>query len=237
MDIEKNAGNRGTGRRAFLKSAALAGAVSLPSAALSSEGKELSAKRSSPFSKGREYLDMFDGMVHDLLKESSGKIDEAAGICAGAILSGKKVYYTVCGHNEPQYILEKRPGKPSFLFPLGKDTILEKDDVLITERSNFCSGAKEKGARLIGILMPFQPQKIQGQGIVHEGYTGPWMEEICDVCIWDRVPYTVGTMSFDQLPFKAVPAHGAMDGIILNLILAGTIDKLLEKGYAVSAEK
>jgi uncharacterized phosphosugar-binding protein len=239
MDTEENIMNHGAGRRSFLKSAAIAGAAVLPSAAVSSEGKGMPSKQSSNPSKGREYLDMFAGMVRDLLKESSENIEIASAICAETILSGKKVYYTVRGHNEPLCILEKRAGKPSFLIPTEQNidySIFQKDDALITERSNFCAGAKEKGVRLIGILMPFQPQKTQGQGIVHEGYPGPWMEEICEVCIWDRVPYTVGTMPFEQLPFKAVPAHGAMDGIILNLILAGTIDKLLEKGYTVSAE-
>jgi hypothetical protein len=115
--------------------------------------------------------------------------------------------------------------------------MFEPDDVLITERTNYCAPAKERGVRLIGILMPFQPQKTQGQGIVHIDYPGSWMEEICDVCIWDRTPYTVGTMNFDQLPFKAVPAHGATDGIILNLILAGTIDRLTARGITVKAER
>ena len=45
--------------------------------------------------------------------------------------------------------------------------------------------------------------------------------------------FTVGIMDFDLMPWKSVSAHGAMDGIILGLILAKTIDKLLEKGVKV----
>ncbi len=239
MDIEKIQRDRNTGRRTFLKAAAAAGAIALPGAAGTSKAKEKKEKRSAGESKGREYLDLVTGMVRDLLRESSGQIEDASNICAEAVLSGNTVYYTIRGHNEPLCILEKRPGKPSFLKPTEKNldyTIFRKGDALITERSNFCAGAKERGVRLIGILMPFQPQKTQGQGIVNVGYEGPWMEDICDVCIWDRVPYTVGTMSFDQLPFKAVPAHGAMDGIILNLILAGAVDKLRAKGYPLTVE-
>ncbi|MHB9027985.1 MAG: twin-arginine translocation signal domain-containing protein [Candidatus Latescibacterota bacterium] len=238
MDIEKHAGKRQPARREFLKTAALAGAVSAVGDEASAAGKTSGGKRSEA-SKGLEYTGMVIGMVRDLLAESSERIAAAADICAGAVSSGKKVYYTVRGHNEPLCILENRPGKPAFLLPdwpeIDPETF-EPGDALITERINFCAPAKERGVRLIGILMPFQPQKKQGQGIVHVDYPGPWMEEICDVCIWDRTPYTVGTMTFDQLPVKAVPAHGALDGIILNLILAGTIDRLTAKGIPVKTE-
>ena len=83
--------------------------------------------------------------------------------------------------------------------------------------------------------MPFQPQKHQGYGIVHTDFKGPYMDDICDVTIWDRTPYTVGILAFDQLPWKSCSAHGAMDGIILGLILAGTIDRLVERRVSVEA--
>ncbi len=226
------------GRRAFLKTAALAGTLSGVGAD-AAEARAAGGKKAG-MGRGEEYVEMVIGMVRMLLEESSGQIDRAAHICAEAIASGKRVYYTVRGHNEPVCILENRPGKPSFLVSAGKApdfSMLEPGDVLITERTEFCAPASERNVHLIGILMPFQPQKTQGQGIVHRDYQGPWMEDICEVCIWDRTPYTVGTMSFDQLPVKAVPAHGAMDGIILNLILAGTVDILVGKGIAVTVEQ
>lgn len=224
-------------RRKFLKVAALTGAATaIPLETVITGNVE--AAQVSKSQKGLEYALMIKGMVQNLLAQDSAKIAQAGDICAEALASGKKVYYNTTGHNEPQCIMEKRAGKPAFLFPIYGNvdyTIFQPGDVFITERTNFCAPAKEKGVKLIGILMPFQPQKKQGQGIVYIDNQGPWMEEICDVCIWDRVPYTIGTMSFDQLPFKAVPAHGAMDGIILNLILAATIDRLVKKGIPVEA--
>jgi uncharacterized phosphosugar-binding protein len=226
-----------SGRRKFLKSAALAGvAAAVPGQAVMGGNAEAALMQKTP--KGLEYALMVKGMVQDLLAQDTPKILQAADLCAEALASGKKVYYNTTGHNEPQCIWEKRAGKPTFLIPIYGNvdyTIFQPGDIFITERTNFCAPAKEKGVKLIGILMPFQPQKKQGQGIVSIDYQGPWMEEICDVCIWDRTPYTVGTMSFDQLPFHAVPAHGAMDGIILNLILAATIDRLVKKGIPVEA--
>jgi uncharacterized phosphosugar-binding protein len=236
MDTEKRKENCQPARRKFLKTAALTGAASAVGAGAPAGGKAMRGRQSET-SKGLAYTGMIIGMVRDLLAESSEQIAAAAEICAGAIASGKKAYYRVFGHNEPVCILENRPGKPSFLIPVKAEidpAMFEPGDVFITERVNYCAEAKARGVRLIGILMPFVPQKTQGQGIVHVDYPGPWLEEICDVCIWDRTPYTVGTMAFDQLPFKAVPAHGAMDGIILNLILAGTIDRLAAKGIPVS---
>lgn len=227
----------------FLQSLAAAGAVSAVSGAPSeavpraSGARKRKSRAGTP--KGLVYLDMITGMVDDLLAESGGDIDRAADVCAQAISSGKRLYYTVRGHNEPLCILENRTGKPAFLLPTENTidpAIFSPGDVLITERTQHCAPAKERGVLLIGILMPFLAQKTQGQGIVYIDYQGPWMEDICDVCIWDRVPYTVGTMSFDQLPFKAVPAHGAMDGIILNLILAATVDRLLARGIAVTVK-
>jgi len=228
-------------RRLFLKSFAAAGVASAAGAVspASETGARRRSGRNTPrgTTKGLSYLELLEGMVEDLLAESSRDIDTAADICAAAITSGESVFYTVRGHNEPRCILEDRPGKPAFLLPTETTidpTVFSRGDVLITERTQYCAPARERGVRLIGILMPFQPQKTRGQGIVHIDYQGPWMEEICDVCIWDRTPYTVGAMSFDELPFKAVPAHGAMDGIILNLILAATVDRLLAKGIAVT---
>lgn len=224
-------------RRKFLKSAAIASAaVAVPGQAFISGSAEAASMQKTP--KGLDYVLMVKGMVQDLLAQDDPKIAQAADLCAEALASGKKVYYNTTGHNEPQCIWEKRAGKPTFLLPIYGNVdynIFQAGDAFITERTNFCAPAKEKGVKIIGILMPFQPQKKQGQGIVSIDYQGPWMEEICDVCIWDRVPYTIGTMSFEQLPFKAVPAHGAMDGIILNLILAATIDRLVKKGVPVEA--
>jgi hypothetical protein len=228
-------------RRTFLASIAAAGAVSAQSAAEAAGSPSPSRRRKSggKESKGLAYLEMIIGMTEDLLAESAPDIDRAGAICAEAVKAGKKLFYTVRGHNEPLCILENRPGKPAFLLPTEQTidpAIFSPGDVLITERTQYCAPAKERGVKLVGILMPFLPQKKQGQGIVHIDYAGPWMEEICDVCIWDRVPYTVGTMCFDQLPFKAVPAHGAMDGIILSLILASAVDRLLEGGVTVTVK-
>jgi hypothetical protein len=191
--------------------------------------------------RGLEYILRVRGMVDDILTNEADAIGRAADICADAVAAGKKVYYTIMGHNAPQCILETKPGRPSFLRPLNvrqasiADTIIE-GDVLISVRTDQCTAAIEKGARTIGILMPFQPQKRQGQGIVYIDYTGPYMEDICDVCIWDRTPYTVGIMAFDQLPWHALSAHGATDGIILGLITAAATDRLLMKGITVKAD-
>ena len=61
------------------------------------------------------------------------------------------------------------------------------------------------------------------------------MENICDVCIWDLTPYTVGVLDFDPLPWESVAAHCAMDGIIIGLILAATVDRLLAQGIPVES--
>ena len=222
----------GTGRRGFLRTAALAGAAGGAGLA----GTPAEAEAAARPSKGLDYIDMIDGMIRNLMKESAAEIDRAADICAEAVANGKKVYYSIRGHNEPICIFENRPGKPAFLTATGKTVdaaLFSPGDVLIAERADFCAAAKERGARVIGILMPFQAQKTRGQGVVYPDYAGPWMEDICDVSIWDRVPYTVGTMSFDYLPHHAVPAHGAMDGIALGLILAATADRLLARGIEV----
>ncbi len=235
MDIEEQK----HGRRVFLKTAGVIGTVAAANAEAISAAAD-GEKSVGDASKGLEYVDGILSMTRTLLSENSGRIAAAADICVVAAASGKRIYYTVRGHNEPYCILENRPGKPAFLLPTEREidySAFGRGDVLITERTNYCAPAKERGVRLIGILMPFQPQKTQGQGIVHIEYPGPWMEDICDVCIWDGTPYTVGTMSFDQLPIKAVPAHGAMDGIILNLILAGTIDRLTARGVEVHVAK
>ena len=233
--------NTRTTRRDFLKTSALTGAsVGIPGTAAAASAKSGSERYPDelpePLPKGLEYLFTFEKFVKDLRSESSEQIDRASKICAQAIESGKKIYYTIHGHSERQPIMERRPGKPTFLLPLKSDfnpEIYQEGDVLITVRTSNCRPALDRGAKVVGILMPFQPQKTQGQGIVHAEYDGEYMEDICDVCILDRVPYTVGFMKFDQLPIKAVPAHGAMDGLILGLILAGTTDILLSKGIKV----
>jgi len=231
MATEEDAMNGTTGRRGFLRTVALAGAAGGTGfASVPGSGAAVGP------SKGLDYIDMIERMTRDLMRESGSDIERAADICAEAVASGKKVWYSVRGHNEPICIFENRPGKPSFLSATEKTVNVAafgSGDALITERTEWCMPAKERGVRLIGILMPFQPQKTRGQGIVHIDYAGPWMEEVCDVCIWDRVPYTVGTMSFDYLPFHAVPAHGAMDGIAMGLVLAATADRLVARGIAV----
>ena len=222
--------NGTTGRRGFLAAAVLTGVAGV------SASNATSAEAAGKPSKGLEYVDMIERMMRDLLRESGADIGRAADLCAGALLAGKKVYYTIRGHNEPVGIWERNPGKPAFLTASEKTVnvaALGPGDVLISERTEWCAPAKERGAALIGILMPFQPQKTRGRGIVHPDYLGPWMEDICDVSIWDRVPYTVGTMAFAELPFKAVPAHGAMDGFVLGLILAATADRLIARGNEV----
>ncbi len=221
-----------TGRRGFLRTAALAGAAGSTGFA----GAAVEADAAQKSSKGLEYIDMIERMTRDLMTGSAAEIDRAADICTEAVIGGKKVYYSIRGHNEPICIFENRLGKPAFLTATGKTVdaaLFSPGDVLIAERTDWCVAAKERGARIIGILMPFQQQKTRGQGVVYPDYTGPWMEDICDVSIWDRVPYTVGTMSFDYLPHHAVPAHGAMDGIALGLILAATADRLLARGIEV----
>ena len=230
-----------TTRRDFLKTSAFTGAsVGIPGTTITACAKPGSRRYPDelpePLPKGLEYLLTFEKFVKNLKAESSEKIVRASEICARAVESGKKVYYTIHGHSERQPIMERRAGKPTFLLPLKRNfdpEIFQEGDVLITVRTSQCRPAINRGAKVIGILMPFQPQKTQGQGIVHTEYDGEYMEDICDVCIRDMVPYTVGIMKFDQLPIKAVPAHGAMDGLILGLILAGTIDILLSRGIKV----
>ncbi len=221
-----------TGRRGFLRTAALAGAAGGTGLA----AMPVEADAAQKPSKGLDYIDMIDGMIRSLMRESAAEIDRSADICAEAIAAGERVYYSIRGHNEPICIFENRPGKPTFLTATGKTVdaaLFSPGDVLIAERTDWCVAAKERGARVVGILMPFQQQKTRGQGIVYVDYAGPWMEDICDVCIWDRVPYTVGTMSFDYLPHHAAPAHGAMDGIALGLVLAATVDRLVARGIEV----
>ena len=231
-----------TNRRNFLKSAAVTGsAVSLhgcTSAVKLKRGGKYPARLPEPLPKGLEYTLKLRDMVKNVLEEDTEKINRAADICAEAVVSGKKVYYSILGHNAPQCILETKPGRPSFLIPLNPrkqsvDEVIKEGDVLITVRTDQCSKAIEKGAHAIGILMPFQPQKTQGQGVVYVDYKDSYMEDISEVCIWDRTPFTVGIMDFDLMPWKSVSAHGAMDGIILGFILAGTIDRLLEKEIKV----
>jgi len=231
-------------RRNFLKSAVIISGSAAVYPGCTPEGKpgkQLAGypdKLPEPLPKGLEYILKVRDMILRILEEDSEKIERAADICAEAVINGKKVYYSIRGHNEPQCILEVIPGKPSFLLPLVNPSdhdALSGGDVLITVRTNQCAPALEKGTRVIGILMPFQPQKTQGQGITNIGYDGPYMEDICDVCIWDRTPYTVGILDFDQLPWKSVAAHGALDGIILGLIGAGTVDRLLKKGITVKS--
>ena len=223
-------------RRDFMKSAACAGSLVALSGCTSEtkRGKSIgyADEFPKPLPKGLEYVLKVRDMVESL-KEDYEKFDRAADICVEAIVSGKKVYYSVYGHNESQCILETKPGRPSFLIPfIGKEQI-EEGDVLISQSTSQCVQAVEKGARVIGIIFAFTQTKFQGQGIVNPEYEGPYMEDICDVWFWHRTPFTVGIMDFDLMPWKSVPAHGAMDGIILGLILAKTIDKLLEKGVKV----
>lgn len=226
--------NGTTDRRTFLAAAALAGVA----AGTGPAGRAEAAPKKA--SRGLEYVDMIEGMVRGLLRESALDIGRAADICVEALTSGKKVYYTVRGHNEPVGIWERNRGKPSFLTASDKTLNVagfNPGDVLITERTEWCAPSKERGVRLIGILMPFQPQKTRGREFIRPGYEGPWMEDICEVCIWDRAPFTVGTMSFDGIPFRGVPAHGAMDGITLGLILAASADRLIARGIEVEEAK
>ena len=235
-------------RRQFLQSATiLSGAVSV----LANCSNELPSKKKlsdypstlpESLPKGLEYVLKVRDMVKLIIEEDFSKIQRAANICADTVASGNKVYYSILGHNAPQCILETKPGRPSFLLPLNpKKTSLEDTikpgDVLISVRTDQCSLAIEMGAHAIGILMPFQPQKTQGQGFVYIDYEGPYMEDICDVCIWDRTPYTVGIIDFEQFPWKSLSAHGALDGMILGLIIAATTDILIERGIPIEPAK
>ena len=229
-------------RRYFLKSAAFTGsaaAVQGCSTETDKAANEANYPESlpDPLPKGLEYILKVRDMAKRAMEEDAGKIYRAAELCADAVSSGNKVYYTIRGHSEPRCILETMPGRPSFLTPLNPwdKTALQEGDVVITVRTNHCIEAKERNAHAIGILMPFQPQKKQGQGIVHIDYDKPYMEDIADVCIWDRTPYTVGILDFEQLPWKSISAHGALDGMILGQIVAAAVDKLLEKGVLVES--
>jgi hypothetical protein len=227
-------------RRTFMKSAAASGS-SAAFQGCSTEIEQTDIQKrypdnlTEPLPKGLEYILKVRNMAQRAMEEDAEKLNRAAELCSGAVVSGNAVYYTIRGHNEPQCILETMPGRPSFLTPLHPwdKSVLNEGDVLITVRTNQCIEAKEKDLQVIGILMPFQPQKTQGLGIVHRDYDKPYMEDIADVCIWDRTPYTVGILDFDLLPWKSIAAHGALDGILLGQIAAGTIDKLLAKGIAV----
>ncbi|MFC1606517.1 hypothetical protein ACFL47_00985 [Candidatus Latescibacterota bacterium] len=227
-------------RRVFLTTAAATGSGAVMTGCTTDmKVREESAfpdKIPEPLPKGLEYALTVRNMAEHIIAEDTAKIDHAVDICTKAVTEGKTVYYTIRGHNEAQCILETMPGRPSFLTPLHPwdSSVLKRGDVVISVRTNHCAEAIEHGAQAIGILMPFQPQKTQGQGIVHTSYDGPYMEDIADVCIWDRTPYTVGILDFDQLPWKSLSAHGALDGIILGLITAGTIDNLISLGIAVT---
>ena len=227
-------------RRHFLKSAAVTGSAATVQGCTTEKDKAANEANypenmPDPLPKGLEYILKVRDMAKRAMDEDAGKIDSAAELCAEAVSSGKRVYYTIRGHSEPKCILETMPGRPSFLTPLHPwdKTALQEGDIVISVRTNHCIDAKEQGAHAIGILMPFQPQKKQGQGIVHIDYDKPYMEDIADVCIWDSTPYTVGILDFEQLPWKSISAHGALDGIILGQIIAAAVDKLLEKGIAV----
>lgn len=231
-------------RRTFLKAAATTTSTAVFAGCGSAEHNKSNAlsgypvELPEPLPKGLEYILTVRDFVRRILSEEQASLMHASDICAEAVANGNTLFYSIKGHNEPQCILETMPGKPGFLKALpqndGHDKIAA-GDVLITVRTNQCEPAKQKGARVIGIQMPFQPQKQQGQGIVYIDFDGPYMDDICDVTIWDRTPYTVGILAFDQLPWKSCSAHGAMDGIILGLILAGTIDRLVKRGIRVAS--
>jgi hypothetical protein len=73
MDIEKKTENCRQARRAFLKTAALAGAVSTVGTGAPAEGKILGGKPSAE-TKGLEYTETVIGMVRGLLAENPEKI-------------------------------------------------------------------------------------------------------------------------------------------------------------------
>ena len=228
-------------RREFIKKSVVAGSA-LSTAGCAGNmgiGKSLAEKSfetSKPIPKGLEYILKLRSMTDSVMSDDARKIERASLICAGALLNGGKVYYDDTGHGESQCILETIGGNPSFLKPLfGNEShkVITEKDVLISNRTAPCNDAHTKGAKTVGIIMAFEPKKFQGQGIVNRDFKGPYMEDICDVWIWDRTPFTIGILDFDLMPWKAIAAHGAMDGIILKLIAARTVDILLEKGYKV----
>ena len=201
-------------------------------------GDQIELPESLP--KGLEYVLKVRTMLQDIKDNDAEKFARAADICAEAVAAGNKVYYSVYGHNEAQQILETKPGRPSFLIPVEQRKsdaldMIGEGDVLISQNTGHCETVARKGAKTIGILYAFTPKKFQGQGIVHVGYQGPYMEDICDVWFWDRTPFTVGIMDFDLLPWKSVSAHGALDGFILGMLLSATVDRLLERGIPVNA--
>ncbi len=234
--------SRQTSRRTFLKTAAAGSAVVTGYG----EARPADAPRRVDYPdelpkrlpKGLEYILTVRNMMRSVLAEERNALSRAADICAESVAAGRTVYYSDRGHNESQCILETMPGKPSFVKAApdrAEQELVAQGDVIISVRTDQCIAAKERGVRVIGIQMPFQPQKRQGQGIANVTYTGPYMDDVCDVTIWDRTPYTIGILDFDQLPWKSCAAHGAMDGFILGMILAGTIDRLKARGIPVSA--
>jgi len=162
MTLHKN-------RRNFMKSAACAGSLTTFSGCTAAMKRDKSSeaypdKLPEPLPKGLEYVLKVRDMVESL-KEDHEKFDRAADICVEAIVSGKKVYYSLYGHNEAQGILETKPGRPSFLIPYTGREQIEKGDVFFSQSTPQCIEVIEQGARVIGIIYAFTPKKFQGQGI------------------------------------------------------------------------
>jgi uncharacterized phosphosugar-binding protein len=230
-------------RRDFLKKSVVAGSVVAASglSGTSDAAKKIKTtidvlpdKLPAPIPKGLEYLLKVREMYRSVIKEDAAKIENAALICTQSIMNGGKIYYDDHGHGESQCILETVKGNPAFLIPLFDDeSIITDKDVLISTYSSKCADAAKKGAKTIGVIYAFEAKKFQGQGIVNRDYKGSYIEEVCDVWFWDRTPFTVGILDFDLMPWKAIAAHGFMDSVILKLILAKTVDMLLEKGVKV----
>lgn len=191
-----------------------------------------------PLPQGAEYVLTIKEYIRTIRDDGFIHIKEAAVLCADAYAEGKRIIYPFYGHSERKGIAEAREGRPGFLTYV-KDAEVSEGDAFITIHAASAIEAKEKGAKVIGISNAFLPSKPGNYLTIDrkaaesdpgDFYTGPFLEDHCDVFIDDQVPYTVGIIAFDGLKSHFGNGVGIMEGYVFWTLTAAIADHLLERG-------
>jgi uncharacterized phosphosugar-binding protein len=217
-------------------------------------------------SLGRQYLKKFDEIVARVLKEESGKIDQACRILADEIAKGKLVYaWGTGGHDnrsaeeflwragglaaitvilDPglQLIhgatkatkIERMPGYAKSVldyYQIGKDdTLLLVNSYGINALTiDAVHACRERATRIIAVTSFEFPQSVPADHPARHP-SKENLHEIADLAINSFIPAGDAVVDVPGFRFKVAGISTLVNVYILNVLVCGVVEKLVEAG-------
>jgi uncharacterized phosphosugar-binding protein len=184
--------------------------------------------------KAREYYQVVSGLLQSMIETQQTQIEQAAEICATAIVVGHRIWLsqtTHCLHDEAT----GRAGGLIACHVLEEPVTIESGDVVLmgsnagtTYRAiEIAEIAHQRGAKVIALT---QVVYEDDPDVIRFHPSGQRLHDVADVVVDLGGHVGDGALTFPEIDARAMPSSGVTGMMALWMIFSETIERVLASG-------